>query len=168
MKDNVIIKNIPGSIELLEAQIKNKDTSIDTSEIMFIMPKITAAMDACQRSIFTGFYWRKMSMVDLQYHHGIKLSEVDDILTTATDNFIEMLKEQVHCVNGKNVCLSGDFDYGKKSDVEAYIVERGGVIDSSVKKSTNILIVAPITKAIPKSLPFSLKYFSTFALSKYS
>ena len=47
----------------------------------------------------------------------------------------------VNSVDGKQVCLSGNFDFGKKAEVEKYIVERGGIINKSVKKSTNILII---------------------------
>ena len=53
----------------------------------------------------------------------------------------DALKEQVNSVNGKHVCLSGNFAYGSKADVEKYITQQGGIIDSSVKKSTNILLV---------------------------
>ena len=56
-------------------------------------------------------------------------------------NPIDCLKEEVNSVDGKHVCLSGNFDYGQKSDVEAYIVSKGGTIDSSVKKTTDILMV---------------------------
>lgn len=64
------------------------------------------------------------------------LSVIDDLL-----NPVESLKSNVNSVNGKHVCLSGNFAYGKKVEVEKYIVERGGNIDKSVKKSTNILII---------------------------
>lgn len=56
-------------------------------------------------------------------------------------NPVDALKEQVNSVNGKHVCLSGNFAYGSKADVEKYIIQQGGIIDSSVKKSTNILLV---------------------------
>jgi len=56
-------------------------------------------------------------------------------------NPVESLKAQVNSVDGKHVCLSGNFSYGSKADVEAYIVQRGGIMDSSVKKSTDILLI---------------------------
>lgn len=56
-------------------------------------------------------------------------------------NPIDCLKEEVNSVDGKHVCLSGNFDYGQKSAVEDYIVSKGGIIDSSVKKTTDILMV---------------------------
>lgn len=56
-------------------------------------------------------------------------------------NPIESLKAQVHSVEGKHVCLSGNFAYGSKADVESYIIQRGGIMDASVKKSTDILLI---------------------------
>ena len=55
---------------------------------------------------------------------------------------VATLSAQVNSVEGKHVCLSGNFAYGKgKSSVEEYIIAHGGFIDSSVKKSTDILMV---------------------------
>lgn len=58
-------------------------------------------------------------------------------------NPVETLKQEINSVKDKHVCLSGNFAYGngKKSDVEQYIKEHGGVVDSSVKKSTDILLI---------------------------
>lgn len=56
-------------------------------------------------------------------------------------NPVESLKAQVYSVGGKHVCLSGNFAYGSKADVETYIIQRGGLIDSSVKKATDILLI---------------------------
>ena len=56
-------------------------------------------------------------------------------------NPVDTLSTQLNSVNGKHICLSGNFAYGSKADVEKYIVQHGGTVDSSVKKSTNILLV---------------------------
>jgi DNA polymerase III epsilon subunit-like protein len=56
-------------------------------------------------------------------------------------NPIESLKAQVNSVNNKHVCLSGNFAYGQKSAVEKYIIGKGGIIDSAIKKSTNVLLI---------------------------
>ncbi len=56
-------------------------------------------------------------------------------------NPVETLRVQVNSVDGKNICLSGNFAYGSKSKVEEYINENGGTIDATVKKSTNILLI---------------------------
>ena len=56
-------------------------------------------------------------------------------------NPVEALREQINTIEGKHVCLSGNFEYGQKSEVEKVINEKGGIIDSNVKKTTDILIV---------------------------
>lgn len=56
-------------------------------------------------------------------------------------NPVETLKEQVNSVVGKHVCLSGNFSHGSKSHVEQYVTQHGGVIDASVKKTTDILLI---------------------------
>lgn len=54
---------------------------------------------------------------------------------------VETLKSHVNSVEGKTVCLSGNFAYGSKTDVEEYVISHGGIIDKSVKKTTNILLI---------------------------
>ena len=56
-------------------------------------------------------------------------------------NPIEALRTQVNSVEGKTVCLSGNFVYRSKADVEAYIVSHGGTIYKCVKKTTSILLI---------------------------
>lgn len=51
------------------------------------------------------------------------------------------MSAQVNSVEGKRVCLSGNFTYGPKSAVEKHIVAHGGIMDSGVKKSTDILLI---------------------------
>lgn len=43
---------------------------------------------------------------------------------------VQELREQINSVNGKHVCLSGVFSHGQKSDVEKFIIQDGGFIDS--------------------------------------
>lgn len=47
----------------------------------------------------------------------------------------------VEDISGKTFCLSGEFDYGEKSSVEALLVQRGGIPQKSVTRKTDILIV---------------------------
>ncbi|MBR4282102.1 MAG: BRCT domain-containing protein, partial [Clostridia bacterium] len=55
---------------------------------------------------------------------------------------VASLSIQVNSVEGKNVCLSGNFAYGKgKPSVAEYVVAHGGIVDSNVKKTTDILLV---------------------------
>lgn len=56
-------------------------------------------------------------------------------------NPVDTLKIWINSIRGKRICLSGNFRYGQKSDVEKYIIEHGGSIDSTVKKSTDILLI---------------------------
>ena len=64
------------------------------------------------------------------------LSTINELL-----NPVECLKEQINSCEGKNICLSGNFEYGQKSEVEKVIIEKGGIINSTVKKTTDILII---------------------------
>ena len=63
-------------------------------------------------------------------------SMINDML-----NPVDALVSQVNDINGKRICLTGDFAYGSKANVEKYILERGGVMEKNVVKSLNILIV---------------------------
>lgn len=56
-------------------------------------------------------------------------------------NPVETLKSKLHTVAGKRVCLSGNFAYGQKSDVEKHITERGGLIEKSLTRNTDILLI---------------------------
>ena len=44
-------------------------------------------------------------------------------------------------ISGKTFCLSGEFDYGEKSAVEALLVQRGGIPQKGVTRKTDFLIV---------------------------
>ena len=44
-------------------------------------------------------------------------------------------------LSGYVCCLTGDFNFGSKEDVEHYIVARGGVCKSSMTKAVNMLII---------------------------
>ena len=87
---------------------------------------------------------KTIELIDKVLADAVITKEESEFLTTAIGemlNPVEALRTQVHSVEGKSVCLSGDFSYGSKADVETYIVNRGGTIDKSVKKSTNILLI---------------------------
>ena len=66
--------------------------------------------------------------------------EIKDIINGLLDP-VETLSKTVHSLKDKNICLSGNFSYGQKEFVEQYIIEQGGRIDKSIKKTTDILIV---------------------------
>ncbi|MCC8150063.1 MAG: hypothetical protein LIO96_00985 [Lachnospiraceae bacterium] len=49
--------------------------------------------------------------------------------------------EEITSLYEQHVCVTGDFDYGNRSDVCKLIEEVGGIIDKSVKKATNYVVV---------------------------
>ena len=44
-------------------------------------------------------------------------------------------------LSGKNICLSGEFDYGSKDMVSAVLIEKGASVQQAVTRKTNVLIV---------------------------
>lgn len=54
---------------------------------------------------------------------------------------IKTLQNQLLSFKNKHICLTGNFSFGQKSDVEKIILEKGSYIDKIVKKTTDILIV---------------------------
>lgn len=44
-------------------------------------------------------------------------------------------------VTGKNICLSGEFDFGSKADVNTILLSRGAIIQENVTSKTEILLV---------------------------
>ncbi len=48
---------------------------------------------------------------------------------------------EIKTLMDKHICLTGEFDYGSKGSVEELIKAAGGIIDKSVKKATNYVVV---------------------------
>ena len=87
---------------------------------------------------------KTIELIDKVLEDSVITKEESEFITAAIGemlNPVEVLRTQVNSVEGKTVCLSGNFAYGSKADVEAYIVNHGGTIDKSVKKSTSILLI---------------------------
>ncbi len=85
-----------------------------------------------------------MKVMDEALEDMVITSEEAEYITEVIKNLlnpVEILRKQINSVEGKNVCLSGNFEYGSKEDVQKYIIEHGGIIDPSVKKTTNILMI---------------------------
>ena len=83
-------------------------------------------------------------MVDSVLEDSIITKAESEYITSVINDMInpvDALKEQINSVDGKTVCLSGNFAYGQKSQVEKYIIEHAGTIDSSLKKTTDILMI---------------------------
>lgn len=51
---------------------------------------------------------------------------------------------RIKSLNGRHICLTGKFEYGDKKDVIALFESIGGVHDSSVKKSTDFVVVGSL------------------------
>lgn len=87
---------------------------------------------------------KSIEIVEQVLEDSVITKEESEYLTSVINdmlNPVESLKAQVHSVAGKHICLSGNFSYGQKSKVEEYILERGGIIDNGVKKTTDYLII---------------------------
>lgn len=87
---------------------------------------------------------KAMEVLDKVLEDSIITKEEAEYITHMINemlNPVDCLKKEINSVDGKHVCLSGNFAYGQKSDVEKFIVSKGGIIDSSVKKSTDILMI---------------------------
>ncbi len=69
-----------------------------------------------------------------------ELKEINDLIDSLL-NPVEKMKGDINSVQGKLVCLSGNFAYGQKKDVEEYIINRGGLIASGVNKKVDYLII---------------------------
>lgn len=54
---------------------------------------------------------------------------------------IKTLQNQLLSFKNKHICLTGNFSFGSRTDVERIILQNGGYIDNTVKKTTDILIV---------------------------
>ena len=68
--------------------------------------------------------------------------ELVQLFQTAT-NPVELTACSCDCLNleGKNICLSGEFDYGSKDDVSTVLIDKGAVMQNGVTKKTHILVV---------------------------
>ena len=88
---------------------------------------------------------KALKVVDEVLEDYILTREESEYLTSVIRDMldpVESLKSNIYSVEGKHICLSGNFAFeGQKPAVEKYIIERGGFIDSSVKKSTDYLII---------------------------
>lgn len=85
-----------------------------------------------------------MSVLDCILEDNIITKEESDSMIDVIKSLLEPvqeLQERLNSVNGKHVCLSGIFSHGQKADVEKFIIQDGGFIDSSLKKTTDILII---------------------------
>lgn len=71
-----------------------------------------------------------------------ELQELQQLFTDFVDPVKSRARrEAISTVAGMHIILTGDFSYGSKDDVFALIEAAGGIIDKSVKKATNFVVV---------------------------
>lgn len=126
-----VLKGVTADGKVTDIECKNlREWLYDYSELANTYPfnKITEVLDKVLED----------SVITEEETEYVK-SVIGDIL-----NPVEILSKQVNSVEGKNVCLSGDFKYGPIKDVEEYIISKGGTIDSKLKTTTNILLMGSL------------------------
>ncbi len=87
---------------------------------------------------------RVMDILDKVLKDAVITTEESTYIVQAIKEILDpvnFLKQKVNSVEGKHVCLSGIFEHGSKAAVEEYIEQRGGFIDSNIKKSTDVLVI---------------------------
>ena len=70
-----------------------------------------------------------------------ELLELQQMLEVWLDPINKSTHNRIQTIQDKHIVLTGDFKFGSKSDVEAYIIEHGGIIDNNVKKATDYCLV---------------------------
>lgn len=51
------------------------------------------------------------------------------------------VNKELTTISGKRICVTGDFEYGDRNSVFKLIEDAGGIVDKSVKKTTDYLVV---------------------------
>lgn len=81
------------------------------------------------------------------------------MLLNILDAFINPQTENTEInFDGKTVCLSGEFNYGCKKQVEDFLVEEGAVIAKSVTGKLDVLILGEAGSAAWKNGNYGSKY----------
>ena len=94
---------------------------------------------------------RIFEVVEDVLEDGVLTKEEAILLKTEIDlmlNPLDALKKDIQSLQGKHICLSGNFAFGNKSAVEKYIIDRGGFIDRTVEKTTDILVLGESEKKL--------------------
>lgn len=89
---------------------------------------------------------RVFNALDDVLEDGIITAEELSELRTVFDEVIDPVKylgchDQISTLVDKHICLTGDFDYGARSVVVEFIQSVGGIIDKSVKRDTDYVVV---------------------------
>lgn len=87
--------NISGSLNLLDEYIRKENINADAGDVISTMPLYTQDFTENQKNVFKAFYWRQMSISSIYYQFGFKsINEVERLLKSATDKYLEMLKAE--------------------------------------------------------------------------
>lgn len=71
-----------------------------------------------------------------------ELLELQDIFSEFVDPVkSQSCQEEIHNLQGKHVCITGDFNFGSRAEVFGLIEAAGSIIDKNVKKATDYLVV---------------------------
>ena len=90
---------------------------------------------------------------------GVMDQDEKHILLKLMDAFInpQTIKADID-FSGKNVCLSGEFNYGSKKQVEDFLCAQGAVIAKSVTAKLDVLILGEAGSAAWKYGNYGSKY----------
>ena len=92
-------------------------------------------------------YDRVYDVLEKVFEDGVVESEELQLLL---DKFTEFTNpacstcESISSIADKHFVLTGEFSYGSRSSVEEYIQAKGGIIDNTVKKATDFVIIGSL------------------------
>lgn len=89
---------------------------------------------------------RAFNALDDVLEDGRITSEELEDLKAVLSEIVDPIKchschDDIASLRDKHVCLTGEFDFGAKSSVEKLVTDAGGIVDKTVKKSTNYVVV---------------------------
>ena len=84
--------------------------------------------------------------LDKVLEDGVVTSGELDELQVLFSGFVDPVKcrgcrDEIKSVHGKHIVVTGDFEYGGRKEVCALIERAGGIIDNSVKRATEYVVV---------------------------
>lgn len=132
-------KRINQLLELLKEIIS--DGEIDKREIKCLVIWLNNNKDLCGQYPFDRI---SLAVREITEDGFINRQELNLLYTTILEliNPVKLQPEEIISdISGKHCAVTGDFDYGSRAEVTKFIESREGIIDSSVKKATEILIV---------------------------
>lgn len=139
-EESILLQELQGIlIEIVEDDIVTEDEVISLSEWM--------ETNAHLRGNYP--FDRVYNLLEQVWKDGVIDNDELDLLL---DKFIEYIDPvRTTCeeaskleIEGKHFVLTGDFEYGNRSSVEELLVSLGGIIDHTVKKCTDYVLVGSL------------------------